>query len=104
MARFEVAILNNVLLRSETRTKMWTPQKLADGSPNDYALGWGTSKDAGMATVGHGGGQQGTSTFIMLAPEPRAGVVVLINMDNVDASALATQLLRIILGAPPSPQ
>lgn len=104
MARFEVAILNNVLLRSATRTQMWTPQKLADGSPNDYALGWGTGKDAGMATVGHGGGQQGTSTFIMLAPEPRAGAVVLINMDNVDASALATQLLKIILAPPPSSQ
>jgi len=53
---------------------------------------------AGVPDVGHGGGQQGTSTFIMLAPDQKAGVVVLINMDGVDASALATDLIQIVLG------
>ena len=40
----------------------------------------------------------GTSTFIMLAPQQKAGVVVLINMDGVDSSALATDLMKILLG------
>jgi hypothetical protein len=35
--------------------------------------------------------------MIMLAPEQRAGVVVLINMDGGDASSLATDLMRIVL-------
>jgi CubicO group peptidase (beta-lactamase class C family) len=100
MARFEVAILGNHLMHSATRDAMWTPQKTADGSKTDYALGWGTGKDLGVVDVGHGGGQQGTSTFIMLVPERRAGVVVLINMDGVDAASLATELMRIVLGAP----
>jgi len=34
----------------------------------------------------------------MLAPDQKAGVVVLINMDGVDASALATDLIQIVLG------
>jgi CubicO group peptidase (beta-lactamase class C family) len=100
MARFEVAILGNHLMHSATRDAMWTPQKTADGSKTDYALGWGTGKDLGVVDVGHGGGQQGTSTFILLVPERRAGVVVLINMDGVDAASLATELMRIVLGAP----
>jgi hypothetical protein len=50
--------------------------------------------------VGHGGGQQGTSTFIMLVPERQAAVVVLTNMDGVDVSSLATELMKIILGIP----
>ncbi len=60
-------------------------------------LGAGTT--AGFADVGHGGGQQGTSTFIMLAPQQRAGVVVLINLDGADASALAADLMRMLIGA-----
>ena len=100
MAEFEVAMLNDKLVRRATRDVMWTPQKAADGSQNDYALGWGTGKGLGVPDVGHGGGQQGTSTFLMLAPEQRDGVVVLINMDSVDASALATELMKIVLGRP----
>src|SRR5580704_11838528 len=63
MARFEVAMLHNTLMRSSTRELMWTPPKLADGSTSRYALGWGTGKDLGESDVGHGGGQQGTSRF-----------------------------------------
>jgi serine beta-lactamase-like protein LACTB, mitochondrial len=100
MARFEVAVLGDKLIHRATRDVMWTPQKTADGSKNDYALGWGTGKELGVGDVGHGGGQQGTSTFILLVPERRAGVVVLSNMDGVDASSLATELMKIILGIP----
>jgi serine beta-lactamase-like protein LACTB len=100
MARFEVAVLSDKLIHRATRDVMWTPLKTADGSKNDYALGWGTGKELGVLDVGHGGGQQGTSTFIMLVPERRAGVVVLTNMDGVDASSLATELMKIILGIP----
>jgi serine beta-lactamase-like protein LACTB, mitochondrial len=100
MARFEVAVLSDKLIHRATRDVMWTPLKTADGSKNDYALGWGTGKELGVVDVGHGGGQQGTSTFIMLVPERRAGVVVLTNMDGVDASSLATELMKIILGIP----
>jgi CubicO group peptidase (beta-lactamase class C family) len=97
MAEFEIAIMDNRVLRSATRAMMWTPQKAADGSQNGYALGWGTGVRLGIAVVGHTGGQQGTSTSILLAPERRAGVVVLANMDNIDSDALATETLRIVL-------
>ncbi|MBZ5681873.1 MAG: hypothetical protein LAO24_17385 [Acidobacteriia bacterium] len=59
-----------------------------------------SGKKAGLTDVGHGGGQQGTSTFIMLVPDQRAGVVILINMDGVDAAALATDVMKIVVGAP----
>jgi serine beta-lactamase-like protein LACTB, mitochondrial len=98
VARFEVAILSDKLLHRATRDVMWAPQKTGDGSKNDYALGWGTGKELGVTDVGHGGGQQGTSTFIILVPERRAGVVVLTKMDGVDASSLATELMKIVLG------
>jgi CubicO group peptidase (beta-lactamase class C family) len=102
MANFEVAMLADRLVKRSTRDAMWTPQHaLAPEATEDmhrgYALGWGVGDAAGVPDVGHGGGQQGTSTFIMLAPQQKAGVVVLINLDGVDSSALATDLMKILL-------
>jgi CubicO group peptidase (beta-lactamase class C family) len=97
MARFEIAMMANKLLKPATREAMWTPQKAADGSQNGYALGWATQKKYGLALVEHSGSQQGTSTSVILVPERRAGVVVLANMDGVDATALATEILKVAL-------
>jgi serine beta-lactamase-like protein LACTB, mitochondrial len=97
MARFEIAIMANKLLKPATRDLMWTPQKVTDGSQNDYALGWGTQKKYGLALVEHTGGQQGTSTSIILVPERHAGIVVLANMDGVNSAALSTEILKIVL-------
>jgi serine beta-lactamase-like protein LACTB len=100
MARFEVAVLHDVLLRRPTRDVMWAPQKLADGSTSEYALGWGTGKELGELDVGHGGGQQGTSTLFMILPQRETGIVVLTNMDGADSSRLAMELMRILIAAP----
>ena len=104
MARFEIAIMTNKLLKPTTRDLMWTPQKAADGSQNGYALGWGTQKKYGLALVEHTGGQQGTSTSIILVPERRAGIVVLANMDNIDSAALSTEILKIVLELKDKPE
>ncbi len=99
MAHFEVAILNDKLIKRPTRDLMWTPLKPSDGSKDGYGLGWGNSDDDGVASVGHNGGQQGTSTAFILAPAQRAGVVVLTNMEGADASNLAHEILKVLVGA-----
>jgi len=104
MARFEIAILDNKLLKPATRELMWTPQKAADGSQNGYALGWGTQKKYGLALVEHTGGQQGTSTSIMLVPQQHVGIVVLANMDDVDSAALSTEILKIAMDLKDTPE
>ena len=101
MANFAAAVLNDHLINGASRDLMWIRQKPSDGSGNGYALGWAWSSEnsAGLNGVGHGGGQQGTSTFIMLVPDRRAGVVVLINMDGVDSAALAADVMKIVVGS-----
>jgi serine beta-lactamase-like protein LACTB len=99
LARFEVAILNDRLVRRATRDAMWTPQKPTDGSKDTYGLGWSIDETGGVRSVSHDGGQQGTSTFIMMAPSQRDGVVVLINMDGVDPSVLTARLMKIVVGS-----
>lgn len=99
MAHFEVAILNDKLIKRATRDLMWTPLKPLDGSKDEYALGWGNGNENGIASVGHNGGQQGTSTAFTIAPAQRAGVVVLTNMEGADASKLAREVLRVLVGS-----
>jgi serine beta-lactamase-like protein LACTB, mitochondrial len=96
MAKFEEAMLNDHLVSRATRNLMWTPQKTSDGKETTYGLGWEIG--SGFApTINHGGGEWGTSTFIMMAPEQRAGVVVLINLNGGNASDLAPELLKMII-------
>jgi len=97
MARFEVAVLNDKLIKRTTRELMWTPLKPADGSQDNYGLGWGTVDKDGVRCVGHSGGQQGTSTYFIIAPDHRAGVVVLTNMDDLDPDKLALEILKILV-------
>jgi len=98
MARFEVAILKDKLLQRKTRELMWTPLKPANGSKDNYGLGWGKGDEAGLTTYGHNGGQQGTSTTFLVAPEQRVGVVVLTNMEGADAESLGKEILKIVAG------
>lgn len=101
MARFEVAILKDRLIRGATREIMWTQPMPTDGLGRmAYGLGWQFGIIGGVRDVGHGGSQQGTSTMILMAPDARAGVVVLANADGIDAAGLAARLLRVVLGLP----
>jgi len=101
MARFEVAILKDLLIKRTTRDMMWMPQMPSDGLGRMvYGLGWQMGTTDNVAGVGHGGSQQGTSTMMLIAPDARAGVVVLTNSDAAGAPRLATEVLRILLGRP----
>ena len=100
LARFEVALLNDRLLRRETRDLMWTRQKTSSAVPIDYALGWEeTGIKAGVETIGHEGGQQGTKALILLAPGQRAGIVVLTNSDAIGSGIylVGEKLMTIVL-------
>jgi len=98
MARFEVALLNDKLIKRSTRDLMWTPLKPSDGSKDTYGLGWGVGDEDGLKVVGHSGGQQGTSTDFLIAPDKRTGVVVLTNMEDINPNELAGEILKILVG------
>jgi serine beta-lactamase-like protein LACTB, mitochondrial len=98
MAHFEVAMLDDKLIKRTTRDLMWTPLKPTDGSKDNYGLGWGTVDEDGVRGVGHNGGQQGTSTYFIMDPEPRARVVVLTNMEDTDPDRLALEILQVLGG------
>ena len=96
LARFESALFHDKLVRRSTRTLMWTSQRTVRDSATGYGLGFGIAGTACPRCVGHGGGQQGTSTFVLLDPDHETGVVVLANMDNLDVHALSESLLTVL--------
>lgn len=97
-ARFEAALLGDRLVKRGTRDEMWTSQKTADGSETGYGCGFETGKITGLPGAGHSGAQPGASADIRLVPSKGAGVVVLTNMDGLDAKELALELMTIVLG------
>ncbi len=72
MARFEVAILNDKLLKPATRDLMWTPLKPSDGSKDRYGLGWAAGDDIGFVAVGHSGGSKAPAPPSLLRPHSAA--------------------------------
>jgi len=100
MANFEIAMLADKLVKRSTRDLMWTVAQPTDGKPSHYALGWFIADKLGIHTAGHSGGQQGTDTDFVLAPDRNVGVVVLANMDSVNTGALSESILKIILDLP----
>jgi len=95
LVRFESAMLDGKIVKPETVNLMWTSQKTADGKPTNYGMGFGITPGNGPKSIAHGGSQQGTSTSMMLVPEKRFAVAVMINMDGVPAANLARAILQI---------
>jgi serine beta-lactamase-like protein LACTB, mitochondrial len=98
MADFEAAILTDKLVKRSTRDVMWTIPVPTEQKPSHYALGWFITDKFGVHLAGHTGGQQGTDTTFLIAPDRNAGVVVLANMDDADTTPLAEKILQIVLG------
>lgn len=94
MAAFAVAMLNDTLVTRATRDLMWTPQKATNDPSDHYGYGFGIAELDGMKVVSHSGGQQGTSTNLLIVPDKNLAVIVLINTDGVDATALSKDIMQ----------
>jgi serine beta-lactamase-like protein LACTB len=92
LAAFAAALQSGKLLSAQTRDIMWTPQKLADRTLTDYALGWHVGVQNGQREIYHSGSQASTSSFIYLQPDQRMAVAILSNLEQVDFLSLARQI------------
>jgi serine beta-lactamase-like protein LACTB, mitochondrial len=97
LVRFARALMDGKLLKSETLETMWTPQKLKDGSVTGIALGWNVSRTSGTRVLWHSGGQQGTSTHLLLVPDKRLAVAVMANLEGAPAQDIAWAMLEELL-------
>jgi serine beta-lactamase-like protein LACTB len=80
LARLGSGILRSSYLNEATRVLLFTPQKLANGTDTNVALGWRVATDsAGRRFVHHGGEAMGGRAFLLVYPEQRVVVAMLAN-------------------------
>ena len=93
LARFGAGLLRGELVASETLDLMWTRARTKDGKLTGYGLGFGVRERGEEIEVAHSGGQEKTSTLLVLRPRQRAGIALMCNTEGADLGELAQQLL-----------
>jgi CubicO group peptidase (beta-lactamase class C family) len=80
------------------------PRHLLDGRATGYGLGLAHGRLGPVALVGHGGSHAGYKTYLLLAPDPGLGVVVVSNREDTAAYGMALRTMGALLGEPlPAP-
>ena len=82
---------------------METPPALPGGETTVYGLGLQMERHGGRRTVGHGGGDQGVSAYVVRYPDDDLAVAVLCNLDEIDSIELAHGVADLYLGAVSGP-
>jgi serine beta-lactamase-like protein LACTB len=83
LVAFANALLEGRLLQPETVALLWTSMKTADGKDTDYGIGWSVDRDAkGRRRVRHSGGSMGGTANLVIYPDERLVVALLVNSDE----------------------
>ena len=90
LARFADAVLRAKVVSEESRDRMWTRTKLADGSLTGYGLGWGVSTKG--ERLSHTGSQQGASSALLVLREEGIVIAVLANTQGAGVNDLVSRL------------
>ncbi|MGD0578109.1 MAG: serine hydrolase domain-containing protein [Bryobacteraceae bacterium] len=94
--RLARALLRGRILKDDTRTLMWTPQRLKNGALTGFGLGWDIAEEHGLHVIEKSGGQQGTNTHLVIAPDRNLAVSVLLNLEDGGARKLALDILAAL--------
>ncbi|HYP29672.1 MAG TPA: serine hydrolase domain-containing protein [Blastocatellia bacterium] len=100
LVSFGLSMMNGLLVKPSTRDQMWTAQKLRDGSPTSYGLGWGVGEVPGMkgvALYSHSGGQAGTSTMLYLIPGKNLVIAGMCNLQGADVGRVLNEIGKLLL-------
>ena len=93
LARWNAALDADALLSAQSKTWMWTPGRLNDGSATSYGLGWRVDqKSARPHRIGHSGSTSGFSASFQRYPDGRLVVIMLTNTDEEIATPLSDKI------------
>lgn len=79
LAKWDAALYTDSPLMQSTRSLIWAPAKLRDGSTKDYGFGWHLGNYHGHRMVFHGGAWQGFKSFIMRFLDTELTIIFLAN-------------------------
>lgn len=106
LVRFCIALDQDKLLQPKTRSQMYQPAVLSNGSRTGYGLGWMLRRDQqGRFWTAHSGGATGGTTYLFHNSQRQVAVALLANSQGViGLDALALRLAERLLApdAPPT--
>ena len=101
LAKWDVALYGERLLKESSLEQMWTAVKLKDNAaaPFNYGFGWFIENYHGHRVVQHGGGTPGFSSAIYRFIDDRFTVIILTNHADMVLDRLAIDIAGIYVRA-----
>ncbi|WP_017666682.1 serine hydrolase domain-containing protein [Sandarakinorhabdus sp. AAP62] len=97
LANWLVALEQGRLMKPETRTRMWQRDKLNDGKPGEWAMGWPVLESRGRRIVA---GIGGARSAFFIYPDHGLSIVVLPNLAAANPQRFIDDVATIYLGSP----
>ena len=107
LARWDIAIIDQKLMKSASYREFGTEVLLRNGSSSGYALGVFVSTQGGHRSLSHGGEVSGFTSENIVFPDDRVAVAVLTNQDAAGAAGpIAHGIAPLLLATddPATPQ
>ena len=84
LQKWDAALYTEKLLKKASLDRMWTVEKLNNGTPNKahYGFAWEINNVNGHRVIEHGGAWQGFTTYIARYVDDKLTVVALTNLDS----------------------
>ena len=99
LAKWDVALSTDMILKAAFREAMWTPVKLKSGVTYPYGFGWFVDTINGHRRIRHDGGLPGFSSDFERFVDDRLTVIALANAENRDLRDLALRVAGFYLPA-----
>ncbi|CAN5427682.1 hypothetical protein BH20ACI1_BH20ACI1_06240 [soil metagenome] len=98
MAKWDIALRDETLLKNESKAMIWKPFTLIGGKENPYGFGWNVIEFRGQKLLSHGGQTAGFAANISRYTDADLDVVVLTNLGTQGAgSAIARGIAKIYI-------
>jgi CubicO group peptidase (beta-lactamase class C family) len=96
LIQFATAIRRGSLLKSASADLMFTPQKLRDGKPIRYGMGWFIDQLDGRRAILHGGDQQGVHSFLVMLPREGVAVALMCNLEGANLRPVGMRIAELL--------
>ncbi len=97
LLKWDLALMEGKVVKPESYTVMTTGRKLADGRIRNYGCGLMINPRDGETIIQHSGAVSGFLAYNLMIPRTKSGLVLMTNCDHLDAGALNTELVALLL-------
>lgn len=92
VCRFGIALLKGKLVSKSSLERMFTANRLNDGTSTHYGFGWNIGDLNGQRMISHSGAQQGAQAILMLFPDQDVVIAVLTNYESHKATIMGRRV------------